>query len=159
TLAGNGWPGDLDGTGIWAMFNQPRAICLDSSGNLCVADTANNSIRKIAPPFTTSTVTTKPPPLVLISGWGQVMRTFYFAADGTSIWYDPSAVCTDAAGNLYMSHADNKIRKYVPSSWVVTTMAGSGAAGSTDGTGTAATLNQPKGLCLDSAGNLYFADS
>jgi sugar lactone lactonase YvrE len=70
----------------------------------------------------------------------------------------PEGVATDSAGNVYVADNDNNtIRKITPEG-VVTTHAGSGAVGSTDATGTAASFFLPTGVATDSAGNVYVAD-
>lgn len=78
---------------------------------------------------------------------------------GTAASFDePLGMVMDGSGNLYVADAgSNKIRKVTPAG-AVTTLAGSGAQGFTNGTGTAASFNHPVGLTLDASGNLYVAD-
>jgi hypothetical protein len=85
-------------------------------------------------------------------------------ADGTggaARFNGPTGVAADGAGNLYITDTQNHtIRKMIVSSGVVTTIAGAaGVAGGTDGRGAAARFNQPMGVLLDGAGNLFVADS
>jgi hypothetical protein len=81
--------------------------------------------------------------------------------DGTGAaasFNNPVAITTDKSGNVYVTDGtDNIIRKITPAG-VVTTLAGSGQAGSANGIGTAASFNSPKGLVADAAGNIYVAD-
>ncbi len=146
TFAGSGNRGSADGTGTLADFNNPVGMATDASGNLYVADRGNHRIRKISP---AGVVTT-------FAGSGN-----RGSIDGTGLtasFSSPSAVATDASGNIYVGDIGNhKIRKISPSG-VVTTLAGSGNRGSFDGAGTAASFNSPAGLAVDTEGNVYVAD-
>ncbi len=143
TLAGFG-PGDNNGTGTAATFNQPSGITTDGT-NLYVADQVNNQIRKIV--IATAVVTT-------LAGNGPGN------ADGTgtaATFWQPTDVTTDGT-NLYVAdNANYRIRKIVIATGVVTTLAGNGK-GSADGTGTTATFSQPSGLTTDGT-NLYVVDN
>ena len=145
TLAGSGTTGAIDGTGIAASFYGPFGVTTDGT-NLYVADYSNNKIRKIV--IATGDVTT-------LAGSGTAG-----ASDGTGLaasFNGPTGVNTDGT-NLYVTdYFNHKIRKIVISSGAVTTLAGSGTAGATDGTGSAATFNQPTYLITDGT-NLYVAD-
>jgi sugar lactone lactonase YvrE len=79
---------------------------------------------------------------------------------GTSASFNqPEGITTDGT-NLYVADTvNNKIRKIVIASGVVTTLAGSGTLGGQNGTGTAATFSAPRGITVDDSGNLYVADT
>jgi prepilin-type N-terminal cleavage/methylation domain-containing protein len=146
TLAGSGGQGFADGTGTSAAFNYPAGITVDASGNVYVADTNNYRIRKI----TSSGVVTT------LAGSG--VSGF---ADGTGIaaqFFNPTGVAVDSSGNVYVADAQNNRIRKITSSGVVTTLAGSGAAGFADGTGTAAQFNSPGGVAVDALGTVYVAD-
>ena len=158
TLAGTGsvkgsidaasFIGSADGTVAAARFNSPFGVATDASGNVYVADYANNTIRKITP---AGVVTT-------LAGTVGSSRS----ADGTGSearFGDPTGVTTDAGGNLYVADANNHtIRKITPAG-VVTTLAGTaGFSGSADGTGAAAMFNFPNAVATDASGNVYVAD-
>jgi len=151
TFAGTAGPlgGIADGTGPAASFRNPFSVATDSAGNVYVADTFNNTIRKITP---TAVVTTFAGNASLVGG----------SADGTAsaaTFNGPVGVATDSAGNVYVAdYTNNTIRKITPAA-VVTTLAGTaGVAGSTDGTGAAARFNGPTSVVTDGSGNIYVAD-
>ena len=150
TVAGNAPViGSADGLGSMAAFSRPQGVAADSAGNVYVADTYNNTIRKIS---SSGAVTT-------LAGMAGVSGH----ADGTGAAASfnlPRALTVDAAGNVYVSDSgNNTIRKITPAG-AVTTLAGfAGYAGSVDGTGVTARFSQPLGIAVDTAGNVYVADS
>lgn len=146
TLAGSGTAGFADGTGTAALFNGPCGIATDGT-SLYVADSTSHVIRKIV--IAAGTVTT-------LAGTG-----YPGAADGTGVnasFYQPCGIATDGTSLYVGDVANNKIRKIVIATGVVTTLAGSGAAGYADGTGTAASFKTPNGMAVVGA-NLYVADA
>ena len=146
TFAGSGSSGTSDGTGTAAQFYQPSGLVLDDEGNLYVADSRNNLIRKITSEGVVTTV----------AGSGSFASTDG-TGTGASFSY-PSGIALDAVGNLYISDLfGHKIRKITPQG-VVTTVAGSGTEGSADGIGTAASFKEPNDLAIDASGNIYVAD-
>ena len=146
TLAGSGTAGSAEGAGTAAQFNSPRAVAVDATGNVYVADGINNKIRKITPAGEVST----------LAGSGA-----YGFADGDGAnakFYFPKGIAVDASGNLYVADDINhRIRKITPTG-TVTTIAGS-TSGSDDGDGINAKFNSPRGVTLDAAGNIYVADA
>ncbi|MGD1030700.1 MAG: immunoglobulin domain-containing protein [Opitutaceae bacterium] len=149
TLAGTApLPGSADGTGSAARFNLSSATATDGAGNIYVADSQNQTIRKITPGGVVTTLAGMP--------------GVYGSADGTGSaarFYAPSGVAVDGAGNVYVADwGYSTIRKITPGG-VVTTFAGTaGAQGSADGTGSAARFIAPFGIAIDGAGNLYVSD-
>jgi len=128
-----GSSGSFNARGNNARFNGPNAIVADSSNNLYVADSGNNSIRKI----TTSGVVS-----TLASGFNA-----------------PNGIAIDGAGNFYVADSGNNVIKKVTSSGSVSTLAGnSGNAGYVNGTGTAAEFNNPASVAVDNQENVYVAD-
>lgn len=146
TLAGNGTAGSADGSGMNATFNSPLGICVDSSGNVFVADSGSAKIRKITP---TGVVTT-------LAGNGSSGAT---DGPGSVAKFSAShGLAIDSQNNIYVADiGSNRIRKVTPSG-VVSTVAGNGAVGAADGLGTQATLNAPVGITVDSSDNIYFSD-
>jgi hypothetical protein len=146
TFAGSGSPGSADGAGTNATFNAPRGIAIDSAGNLYIADGTNHRIRKITS-------------LGVVSTLAGSSSGFADGSGTNASFSSPHDVGVDSAGNVYVGDsANNRIRKIDPSG-VVTTFAGSGSPALADGTGATASFNYPRGVKLDSAGNLYVGDS
>ncbi len=144
TLAGSSF-GFADGSGTNAQFKNPYSIALDSSGNVYVADTVNDKIRKID---SSGNVTT-------LAG----SSSGFADGSGTNAQFNkPTGIAIDSSGNVYVADTVNhKIRK-IDSSGNVTTFAGS-SSGFADGSGTNAQFNNPKGISIDSSGNVYVADT
>jgi sugar lactone lactonase YvrE len=142
-------PGTADGTGTAAQFNAPQGIAVDADGNVYVADTGNDTIRKITP---SGIVTT------LAGASGVAGSTDGPAA--AARFNSPVGVALDAGGNIYVADETNDtIRKITPSG-IVSTLAGTpGSKGSADGTGASAQFDRPSGVAVDSSGNIYVADA
>ncbi len=165
TVAGNGnytaslSPGfSGDGTtAATARLNSPGGVALDSAGNLFIADTLNNRIRKVSPDGTISTA----------AGTG----TAGFSGDGQAavnaqLWA-PTGLAVDRAGNLFFIDSANARVRRVSTGGTITTVAGNGRTGSTgdNGPATSASLSQflscnqsCGGLAVDRGGNLFIAD-
>lgn len=141
--------GSSDGTTSTALFNGPWGVAIDSSNNIYIGDTLNNTVRKISPSGTVTTLAGLPGRTSSVDGSASTAR-----------FEDPYAIAADGSGNLYVADAtDHSIRK-ITSDGTVTTMAGKGGSfGSTDGTGNAARFKNPLGIAADSAGNVYVADT
>ncbi len=137
TVAGLTTAGYTDGAVATATFNQPQGVAMDSKGNLYIADTGNNAIRYIG---TDGTVT-----------------TFAGGAYDYSLMGYTTAIITDAAGNLYMADEAGRILE-ITAAKVLYVVAGSAAAGYTNGAGTSALFNVPQTLAADALGNIYVAD-
>ena len=147
TVAGNGTPGNANGTGTAAQFNEPLGIVVDGSGNLFVADYINNLIRKVT---AAGVVTT-------FAGDGSAS---YLDGTGTAAAFNgPLGLAIDAANNIYVSdYRNHRIRKITPAA-VVTTIAGTGVPGLNDGAAAQAQFYNPAGLVVDALGNLYIGDT
>ncbi|MCR9142690.1 MAG: hypothetical protein NXI24_10600 [bacterium] len=151
--AGSNVNGDADGVGNAARFSQPADITTDGTF-FYVADLGNNKIRRIDP--ATGAVTTPYGPAAGSTASGDT--------DGTgnaARFTQPSAITTDGTHLYVTDFGNNKIRRIVIATGVVTTLAGpapgSTAGGDTDGTGNAARFTQPFGIAYDGA-HLYVAD-
>jgi len=158
TVAGNGNYG-ISGDGgpaASAVLNLPSGVAMDTSGNLFIADRNNNRIRKVSA--------------------GGIITTFAgdgpsgFSGDGgpatSASLSEPQSIAIDGSGNLFIADAaNNRIRK-VSTSGVITTVAGSGATGASNGSfsgdggpAVSAGLDYPTSVAVDASGNLFIADS
>ncbi len=152
-----GYSGD-SGPAIDALLNQPVAVLVDRHGNLYIADTGNHIVRFVSQ--STGIITTiAGTPNITVFDPNQI-------GDGgpaTQAELDsPAALALDAAGNLYIADAgDNRVREVSAVTGSITTVAGTGVAGYTGDNilATRSELNNPTGIAVDAAGNLYIADS
>ena len=152
-----GYSGDKGPANAATMYG-PTACAADSSGNLYLADDANNVIRKVS--IATGIITT-------VAGNGADAGTPMgtFSGDGGPALLaginHPFGVAVDGAGNLYIADTGNqRIRMVSAATGIITTIAGTGTAGFSGdrGLATSAEVYNPEGLAVDSSGNVYFAE-
>ena len=153
TIAGNGTAGFAGDGGIatTGKIYQPYGVAADGFGNVFIADSSNNRIRKVS---TNGVMTT-------VAGTGVPS----FSGDGGAATnariYSPEGVSLDASGNLYIADAgNNRIRK-VDTNGIITTVVGNGGGGflGDGGAATNATVYNPYGITCDGSGNFYIADA
>ena len=152
-LAGGlGGFGNLDGVGSEARFGYSYGVAVDAAGNAFVTDISSRTIRKVTPAGDVTTFA------------GNNDTTYYGIVDGTGAaarFTSPFGIAIDSLGNLFVSDG-RVIRKITPAA-VVTTFAGNFTTlyslPSVDGTGTAASFRNIQSITIDSADNLYVADS
>jgi hypothetical protein len=170
TLAGNGTLGLADGVGAKATFYQPSDVAVDNKGNVYVADTLNNVIRKITSNGTVSTLTAASTRTIeYFPGAVDTAGDFNDGKIATAKFNEPSGLTVDAKGNLYVSDRGNQRIRYIDfAADKVTTVAGGGDLGKqvpyveggyVDGTAAESRLNAPEGLTLTADGSLIVADS
>ncbi|MDQ2794472.1 MAG: hypothetical protein M3Y12_10770 [Bacteroidota bacterium] len=147
TLAGSGVAGFADGPGTTAKFNYPIGIAVDAQGNVYVAEDDGNRIRKVLPNGTVST----------IAGTGQ--SGFADGPGSSAQFTSPEGIAVDSQGTLYVAEfGGNRIRK-ITADGTVSTLAGNSARGAADGTGGGAQFYGPRGVTIDSHGDLLVADA
>jgi len=136
-----------------AKLNKPSGVFVDGGGTIYLADSGNHIIRKI------------PPGGNIINVAGKPKKKGYGGDGGPATkakLKKPRDVVVDSSGNIYIADTDNcRIRKVDASTGIITTYGGNGICGygGDGGLATNASFNKPKGLAIDSAGNLYVADT
>ncbi len=154
TYAGTGTPGygGDDGPATAARLYLPMEIAADAAGNLYIADYGNHRIRKVA--AATGIISTA-------AGTGEAG----FSGDGgpaaEAQLDNPTGVAADAAGNLFIVDRENqRLRRVDAATGIITTVAGTGVAGSTGdgGPAAAAGLHNPYAVAVDAAGSLFITE-
>jgi sugar lactone lactonase YvrE len=146
TLAGE-TEGFADGAGSAASFNTPSGIALDRDGNVYVADTGNNAIRKITPQGVVTT----------LAGNGEAGYRDGVGAE--TRFNGPLGVAVDDKGNVYVADTYNDRIRMIGVDGKVVTMAGMNAPGYADGVADEAMFDTPSAIILDPKGALLIADT
>jgi trimeric autotransporter adhesin len=153
SAAGNGlesYSGD-GGPAATAQMNAPAGMVFDSAGNLYLADSGNNRVRRISPSGVIATV----------AGTGVAGFSGDFGPALSAELNDPTAVALDSSGNLYIADAGNNRVRLVYTNGSIVTLAGNGNASFEGDGGLAinASLHAPMGVALDSSNNVFIADT
>jgi len=141
--------GSVDGIPSAARFSAPNGVAADTQGNLVVADTGNNTIRKVS---INGSVTT-------LAGHAQQNGT---ADDvgANAFFYSPTSVALDGVGNTYVAdYLNSAIRKITPTGTVSTLAGSAGLTGALDATGSAARFYYPFGIAVTTNGDVYVSDT
>lgn len=151
TFAGTGttgvsFGGFVDGPGNTARFDNPRGLAIDANDNLYVADTGNNSIRKIDPNGNVTTLA------------GSGVLGFLDGAGDQARFRVPTGVEVDANGIVYVVDQNNHSIRRIDTNGKVSTIAGDGTFGKTDGVGAAARFGTPEGIAIGLNGELFITD-
>jgi serine/threonine protein kinase/sugar lactone lactonase YvrE len=149
-LAGQaGTSGGQDGLGAAARFQAPGGLAVDSAGNVYVADTGNNTIRKISPAGLAATLAGQPGSHGSLDSQGSAAR-----------FWAPFGIAVDRSGNVYAAEvANGTIRKISPAGQAGTLAGLAGNPGSSDGAGDNAQFRNPWGVAVDRNGTVYVADT
>jgi sugar lactone lactonase YvrE len=146
TVAGS-TEGFADGDALEAQFNTPSGIAIDKDGNVVIADTSNNRIRKLSSDGRVSTVA------------GSGVAGFKDGAASGAQFDGPIGVAVDGQGNVFVADAYNdRIRKITTDGNVIT-VAGAGVPGFADGDAASALFDTPSGIAVDKEGNAFVADT
>ncbi len=150
TLAGGaGVTGSTDnGTGSNARFNSPSGVVV-ATGAIFITDTNNHTIRRATTGGNVTTFAGTAGSSGSTDGTGAAAR-----------FNSPRGIGADSSGNLYVADTGNHVIRKITTAGVVSTLAGTaGSSGSADGTGAAARFNAPRGIAVDSSGNVWVADT
>jgi sugar lactone lactonase YvrE len=146
TLAG-GAEGFAEGAGTSAAFNTPSALALGPDGNLYVADTGNNRIRKITPAGTVSTVA------------GNGTAGYVDGPAATAEFNGPIGLAVSSDGDIYVADTYNDVIRMITTEGQVTTIAGGGTPGYADGEQRTALFDTPSGIIVVENSSLIVADT
>jgi sugar lactone lactonase YvrE len=146
TIAGS-TEGFSDGDARKAQFNTPSGIALDKKGNIVIADTSNNRIRRLSSDGQVST----------LAGTGAA--GFKDGPSAEAEFDGPIGVAIDKQGNTIVADSYNDAIRRISADGTVNTIAGIGSPGSLDGNASIASFNTPSGVAVDSQGNIFVADT
>jgi len=155
----SGSVGYRDGVASGAQFGCPKGLTLDALGNIFLADTGNNNIRKISTNGIVSTIAGGRP-----TGSGDRWPYYQPSTSGfrdglgsAARFNRPSSIAVDSKGTLYVADLSNNAVRMIDTNGLVSTLAG-GNKGYVDGVGSAAAFDVISGIALDGVGNVYVAD-
>ena len=139
------------GPALQAELNQPKSVAVDANGNVYIADAGNNVIEKVTPDGNLS----------VIAGGGALTPSTVAGPATLVALNGPSGVAVDAAGNVYIADTGNNFVEIVTPDGNLKVIAGGGGTlpSTTSGPATSALLNGPRGVAVDTAGNVYIADT
>ena len=139
------------GPALQAELNQPKSVAVDADGNVYIADAGNQVIEKVTPDGNLS----------VIAGGGAALPSTTPGPATSAQLNSPSGVAADRAGNVYIADTGNNFVEVVTLDGNLKVIAGGGATlpSTTPGPATSASLNSPRGVAVDTVGNVYIADT
>ena len=149
--------GFLDSTGLASLFRNPYGVAIDTAGNIYVTDSGNNAIRKVTQAGVVTTIAGGGP-----NGTNAYGSPGFIDAVGANARFNnPTGICIDKAGNIYVADTGNNAIRKIDTNSVVTTIAGTSSLnpGSLDGVGINASFYKPTGIAIDGDGIIYVADN
>ena len=147
TFAGGASEGRADGQGSSAAFDTPSGLTIDRQGNLYVADTGNNRVRKITPEGIVSIVA------------GDGYADHHDGAAESAQFNAPIGVAVDHDGNVYVADTYNDRIRKITTDGQVTTLAGGAKPGYADGPAQDALFDTPCGIAVNAEGEVFVADT
>lgn len=145
TFAGSGRGEDRDGSGQQAGLKEPSGLAMDAAGNLYVADTGNDKVKRITPEGVVTT----------LAGTGR--SGFANGPALSALFKKPEGIAVTASGVVFVADTGNDLLRVIEGG-AVSTFAGTGHPGRVDGASAVAEFKSPVGLALDGAGDLIVAD-
>jgi len=140
--------GAINGTGTSAKFYSPENMVFDNDGNMYIADTDNHLIRKMTPAGEVTTFAGS-------GDRGKINSTGTAASFSNPI----GLVINSLTGDIYVAEYGNHLIRKIAPDGRVSTFAGNGIPGNSNGTGESASFDRPYGLTIDNLGNLYLSDA
>ena len=132
--------------GSGTSFSFPAGVAVDSAGFVFVADCYNSMIREISPGGTVTTLAGQAGSPGAVNG-----------STSSATFWGPYGVAVDNYGNVYVGDSYNNMIRKISGGWI-STLAGSGTPGSSNGFGSNASFSTPEGVAVDGSGNVYVAD-
>jgi gliding motility-associated-like protein len=146
TIAGGGSSSFANGNGKNAYFAAPWGVVRDKLGNLFVSDANNGQIRKITPEADVTTFA------------GSLNRGNTDGPGLTATFYHLAGIAIDRSENMYIADRGNYLIRKITREGIVSTFAGNGTKGESDGPALSSSFNMPIALAIDDAGNIYVSD-
>ncbi|MFD2115600.1 stalk domain-containing protein [Paenibacillus yanchengensis] len=154
-FAGSGDFDDWDGSAKEASFRMPQGIAVMKDGSILVADSRNHLIRQVK----NGAVSTYAGFILDTDEAGVPSGGWNDGAKQTAVFNGLSGMDTDIDGNVYIADTDNHLIRKLSKDGMVSTIAGDGISGNTDGVGAGARFDQPQDVAVAADGTLYVADT